>query len=154
MSERDSTRLTVTVPEAAKTLGIGLNNTYGLVSSGRLRAVRVGRKVLVPRRELALFSKGKQHKRPMPNLSKLLRQRDNINLTCVMEVRNVAQTDIPRATLTVRQAAQALGFGVNNTYNLVITKRLRAVKLGRKTVIPKTEIEAFLLRETTQGETE
>jgi excisionase family DNA binding protein len=55
MLKGETIKLTVTVPEAAQALGIGLNNTYGLVSSGRLKAVRVGRKLLVPQKELMAF---------------------------------------------------------------------------------------------------
>lgn len=55
MIRHSTLRLTVTVSEAAKFLGLGLNNTYGLVSSGRLKAVRVGRKLLIPQKELEAF---------------------------------------------------------------------------------------------------
>jgi excisionase family DNA binding protein len=50
--------LLVGVREAAQVLGIGRDTTYALVREGRLRAVRVGRRgrrVLVPRAELAAF---------------------------------------------------------------------------------------------------
>lgn len=45
----------VSVREAAQLLGVGRDSTYQMVREGRLRAVRVGRKVLVPRSELAAF---------------------------------------------------------------------------------------------------
>ena len=48
-------KLTFDVREAAKILGLGSNTTYGLVQSGRLRAVKVGRRWLIPRRELEAF---------------------------------------------------------------------------------------------------
>lgn len=41
-------RLTRTPLEAAKLLGIGVNNTYKLVKSGELRHIKVGRKLLIP----------------------------------------------------------------------------------------------------------
>jgi excisionase family DNA binding protein len=47
--------LLVSVREAAQRLGLGRDTTYALVREGRLRSVRVGRKVLVPRTELASF---------------------------------------------------------------------------------------------------
>lgn len=47
-----SDTLVVTVPEAARLLRIGRNTAYGLVRDGQLRAVRVGRRVLVPRKAL------------------------------------------------------------------------------------------------------
>lgn len=43
------------VREAAHQLGIGRDATYALIREGRLRSVRVGRKVLVPRMELSAF---------------------------------------------------------------------------------------------------
>lgn len=39
---------TITVAETARLLGIGRNVAYGLVREGRLRAVRIGRRILVP----------------------------------------------------------------------------------------------------------
>jgi excisionase family DNA binding protein len=47
--------LLVGVRAAALELGIGRDATYTLIREGRLRAVRVGRKVLVPRTELVSF---------------------------------------------------------------------------------------------------
>lgn len=55
MPRRESVKLTMTVAEAAQALGIGLNNTYGLVSCGKLKAVRIGRKLLIPQHELRDF---------------------------------------------------------------------------------------------------
>lgn len=46
---------TVTVKEAAKLLGVGINNAYELTASGRLRSVKIGRRVVVPVRELDAF---------------------------------------------------------------------------------------------------
>ncbi len=48
-------RLTYTVPEAAKVLGLGQNITYGLVSAGRLKAIKVGRQLLIPQKEVEAF---------------------------------------------------------------------------------------------------
>jgi len=47
--------LLVSVREAARELGLGRDSTYSLVRVGRLRSVRVGRRVLVPRAELEAF---------------------------------------------------------------------------------------------------
>jgi excisionase family DNA binding protein len=41
--------LTVTVPQAAKLIGVGTTTAWELVHSGRLRSVRLGRRVLIPR---------------------------------------------------------------------------------------------------------
>lgn len=45
-------RLLVSVREAARLLGIGRDTAYGLIREGRLPAVRIGRRVLVPRAAL------------------------------------------------------------------------------------------------------
>jgi excisionase family DNA binding protein len=47
--------LLVGVREAARVLGLGRDSCYALVREGRLRAVRVGRRVLIPRAELEDF---------------------------------------------------------------------------------------------------
>jgi excisionase family DNA binding protein len=44
-----SEALTVSVPEAARLIGIGTTTAWELVHTGRLRTVRLGRRVLVPR---------------------------------------------------------------------------------------------------------
>lgn len=44
--------LVVTVPEAGKLLKVGKNRMYELVSSGRIRSVRIGNKKLIPLRVL------------------------------------------------------------------------------------------------------
>ena len=41
-------RLVLTVPEAARRLGIGRNQAYALARSGRIPAIRLGRRLLVP----------------------------------------------------------------------------------------------------------
>jgi excisionase family DNA binding protein len=43
------------VRDAARELGLGRDMTYQLVREGRIRSVRVGRRVLGPRGELAAF---------------------------------------------------------------------------------------------------
>lgn len=48
----ESTKLTVTVAEAAALLGISRAHAYELVSRHDLPAIRLGRRVLVPRRAL------------------------------------------------------------------------------------------------------
>jgi excisionase family DNA binding protein len=48
-------RLLVPVPEAAALLGIGRTRAWQLIYEGRLRAVRIGRRTLIPRTELERF---------------------------------------------------------------------------------------------------
>ena len=45
-------RLTLTVEEAASLLGISRNLAYELVSNGQIPSIRLGRRVLVPRKAL------------------------------------------------------------------------------------------------------
>jgi excisionase family DNA binding protein len=52
-----------------------------------------------------------------------------------------------RITLDVADAAELLGLGRNTTYDLVRSGRLRSVRVGRRLVIPRSEIDAFLERE-------
>ena len=44
----DLPKLTMTVPEAGKVLGLGRSATYEAVRRGELPTIRVGRRVLVP----------------------------------------------------------------------------------------------------------
>ena len=48
----DEKRLTLTVEEAAKLLGIGRQLAYDRVKTGEIPAIRIGRRLLVPRRAL------------------------------------------------------------------------------------------------------
>lgn len=45
-------RLTLTVPEVARLLGLGRNQTYALARAGRLPVIRLGKRLLVPRAAL------------------------------------------------------------------------------------------------------
>jgi excisionase family DNA binding protein len=42
-------RLTYTIPEAARVLGIGRDLCYQLAHSGELRTLKMGRRILVPK---------------------------------------------------------------------------------------------------------
>ena len=57
---------TLTVPEAAALLGIGRDLAYRAAATGELPTVRIGRRILVPRRQLALMLGGDI---PMPTSS-------------------------------------------------------------------------------------
>lgn len=48
MNMKSEERLTRTVPEAARLIGVGPRAVYNLVASKELRAIMVGRKILVP----------------------------------------------------------------------------------------------------------
>jgi excisionase family DNA binding protein len=51
--------------------------------------------------------------------------------------------------LSVREAARALGTGRDNTYQLIREGRLHAVHVsGRKILVPRAELTAFVERES------
>ena len=47
----------LSIPEFYRQLGgtVGTNSLYGLVRSGRIKSIKVGRKILIPRSELIDF---------------------------------------------------------------------------------------------------
>lgn len=45
----------LTVPEVAKILRIGKNKAYALVSSGNIKAIKIGAKTIVPKMHLIGF---------------------------------------------------------------------------------------------------
>ena len=45
----DDERATMTVPEAAKALGIGRNQGYEAARAGQIPTIRIGKRLLVPR---------------------------------------------------------------------------------------------------------
>lgn len=52
-------RVTVDVwPELGRMLGVGRNKAYDLVNSGEIRALRVGRRIVVPRSAVEEYISG------------------------------------------------------------------------------------------------
>lgn len=45
-------KATVTVPEAARKLGIGRNQAYEGVKSGQIPSIKIGKRILIPRAAL------------------------------------------------------------------------------------------------------
>ena len=45
---KDPERRTLTIPEAAKTLGIGRNQAYEAAKRGEIPTIKVGKRILVP----------------------------------------------------------------------------------------------------------
>ena len=45
-------RQTLSVEETAKALGVGRNTTYEAVRTGKIRGIRIGKRIVVPRTEL------------------------------------------------------------------------------------------------------
>lgn len=57
----ENERLTLTVTEAAKLLGIGRNLCYDRVKTGEIPVIKIGRRLLVPRKALMeLLEKGQE----------------------------------------------------------------------------------------------
>ncbi len=56
----DDLPVTLRVEELMPILGIGRNTAYELVRSGRLRSVRVGRQVRIPKNALIEFLEGSE----------------------------------------------------------------------------------------------
>lgn len=61
MAERptsyDDLPLTLSVRELMPILSIGRNTAYGLIRSGQIRSVRIGRKIRIPKAEVLRFLK-------------------------------------------------------------------------------------------------
>lgn len=55
-------------------------------------------------------------------------------------------------TLTVNETAQALNISRATVYQLIRAGRLRTLKAGRRTLIPRRELAAFLERELEGGQ--
>lgn len=55
-----------------------------------------------------------------------------------------------RVGLNVKEVAQALGIGLNSTYDLLRSGRLKHIRVGRRILIPAREVEAFLEREVSE----
>ena len=51
----DGERLTLTVEEAARLLGVGRRTAYEAVRTGALPSVRLGRRILIPRKALLVM---------------------------------------------------------------------------------------------------
>jgi len=57
---------------------------------------------------------------------------------------SIESTEVPRAALRVSEACSALAISRSKLYLELAAGRLRAVKCGRRTLIPATEIKAWL----------
>ena len=52
-SSPENTKVTLTVPEAARMIGISNPKMYELVRAGQVRSIRVGKKILISRKSLS-----------------------------------------------------------------------------------------------------
>lgn len=58
----DTDKLTLTVDEVARCLGIGRNSAYEAISRGEIPVIRVGKRLLVPKAALAKMLSGNDSK--------------------------------------------------------------------------------------------
>ena len=63
----ESNKLTFTVDETAKILGIGRNSAYEAVARGEIPVIRVGKRLLVPKAALEKLLSGNQTKTAEPS---------------------------------------------------------------------------------------
>jgi len=63
----ESKKLTFTVEETAKILGIGRNSAYEAVTRGEIPVIRVGKRLLVPKTALEKLLSGNQTKTAEPS---------------------------------------------------------------------------------------
>jgi excisionase family DNA binding protein len=68
--------------------------------------------------------------------------------------RHIPVLPIPRYTLSVEQAAQALGICVDNLRKLYRgpAPKLQVIRVGRRVLIPEQAIGRFIERELTRSE--
>jgi len=59
-------RLTITVPEAAEILGINRTGAYRAIERGELPAIRIGRRLVVPKAAIARLLEGGGMPAPAP----------------------------------------------------------------------------------------
>lgn len=53
-------------------------------------------------------------------------------------------TSLPREALSISEAAVSLGVGRDQIYKIIARKELRAVKCGRRTLVPLTALRSYL----------
>ena len=115
-------RLVLTVTEVAAALGISRAHAYELVARGDLPCLRLGRRIVIPRRELDLLLGGPDDAGRPGDLT-------------------VADD---RLVLTVTEVAAALGISRAHAYELVARGDLPSLRLGRRIVVPRRELALLL----------
>ena len=115
-------RLVLTVTEVAAALGISRAHAYELVARGDLPSLRLGRRIVVPRRELDLLLGNADDGGPRGDVS--------------------AGDD--QLVLTVTEVAVALGISRAHAYELVARGELPSLRLGRRIVVPRRELALLL----------
>lgn len=52
--------------------------------------------------------------------------------------------DVPRLSYSIAEAARALGVSERSVYNLIYDGKLRKLALGRRVVIPASDLQALI----------
>ena len=65
----DNEKLTMTVAEAARCLGIGRNSAYEAIAKGEIPVVKIGKRLLVPKAALEILLAAGQPKKKGDNES-------------------------------------------------------------------------------------
>lgn len=66
-------------------------------------------------------------------------------------MKTMTSGDEPRLAYSVKEAAVLLSIGPDAVYELLHTRRLASVKVGRRRIISRSELERFLEEETQVG---
>ena len=61
-------------------------------------------------------------------------------------------SDQPPLLLSVEQAARLLGLGRSKAYELVLTRKLASIRVGRRRLVPRTCVDEFVARRIADGE--
>jgi excisionase family DNA binding protein len=115
-------RLVLTVTEVAAALGISRAHAYELIARGELASVRLGRRIVVPRQELERIVGGDAD-------------------GCLGA--DLMPDGLP-LVLTVTEVAAALGISRAHAYGLVARGELPSLRLGRRIVVPRRELNLLL----------
>ena len=54
------------------------------------------------------------------------------------------QAEVEKVLLTIEEAAQLLSLGLSSVYSLVLSKKLRSIKVGRSRRIPLVALHHFV----------
>lgn len=68
-----------------------------------------------------------------------------------MSIYNLPTDQVQREGLRVEEAAFVLGCGRTTAFQLIREGKLRAIKIGARTIVPRSEVARFLAEATERG---
>jgi excisionase family DNA binding protein len=68
-----------------------------------------------------------------------------------MAIQNLVSDQVQREGLRVEEAAHFLGCGRTTVFQLIREGKLRVVKVGARTIVPRSEVSRFLAGATEHG---